>query len=42
MYMVFFERSSTNPLPWVGRDPDEYFMEDVPRVVNSVEDGPYN
>jgi len=40
--MVFFERSFTNPLPWVDRDPEEYFMQDILRVVDPVEGSPYN
>ncbi len=40
--MLFFERSFTNPLPWVDRDPEEYFMQDILRVLDPVEQIPYN
>lgn len=40
--MIFFERSFTNPLPRVGRDPEEYFMQGILRVVDPVEGSPYN
>ena len=35
--MGFFERSFTNPLPWVDRNSEEYFMQGILRVVDPVE-----
>ena len=40
--MAFFERSFTNTLPWVDRDPEEHFMQNILRVLNLVEGKPYN
>lgn len=39
--MVFFRHSFSNPLPWSDRDPEEFFMQDVLRVVPPVEGSPY-
>lgn len=39
--MVFFRHSFTNPLPWSDRDPEEFYMQDVLRVVDPI-DGTYS